>query len=86
MNKQAKKILNLINKDEKSKKAYQKDPAKFLKSHGVDIDNLDPEFLKKISGGLGWSVDVDATTNVDTTNLNNKGNNNTLIYNSTIHN
>ena len=59
MNKQAKKILNLINKDQKSKKAYQKDPAKFLKSHGVDVDNLDPEFLKKISAGF-WSVGVDS--------------------------
>ena len=85
MNKQAKKILNLINKDQKSRAAYQKDPGKFLKSHGVDIDNLDPGFLKTMSGA-GWAVDVDVTTNVDTKNLNNKGDNNTLIYGSTIHN
>ena len=85
MNKQAKKILNLINKDEKSRKPYQKDPGKFLKSHGVDIDKLDPGFLKTMSAA-GWAVDVDATTNVNTNNLKNKGDNNTLVYNSTIYN
>jgi hypothetical protein len=85
MNKQAKKILNLINKDEKSRKAYQKDPGKFLKSHGVDSVNLDPGFLKTMYAA-GWAVDVNLDTTVNTNNLANKGDNNTLVYNSTIHN
>jgi hypothetical protein len=85
MNKQAKKILNLINKDEKSRKAYQKDPGKFLKSHGVDIDNLDPGFLKTMSAA-GWAVDVNLDTTVNTNNLANKGDNNTLVSHSPIHN
>ena len=85
MNKQAKKILNLINKNQTSRTAYQKDPSKFLKSHGIDIDNLDPDFLKTMSGA-GWSVDVDVSTTVNTNNLSNKGDGNTLVYNSTINN
>jgi len=85
MNKQAKKILNSINKDERSRKAYQKDPGKFLKSHGVDIDNLDPGFLKTMSAA-GWAVDVNLDTTVHTNNWANKGDNNTLVYNSAIHN
>ena len=85
MNKQAKKILNLINKNQKSRAAYQKDPSKFLTSHGVDIDNLDPGFLKTMSGA-GWAVDVNLDTTVNTNDLSNKGDNNTLVYNSTIHN
>jgi hypothetical protein len=78
-----------IEKNPALKDEYAKDPALFLEKHGIDTDDLPPEILEKISGGLWWVAPLvdtfmpsspSAPTNVN--HYHNNGQGNTIISDS----
>jgi hypothetical protein len=84
-----KELKQKIEKDPSLKGEYEKDPALFLEKHGIDTDDLPPEILEKISGGLWWVAPIvdlfmpsspSAPTNVN--HYYNNGQGNTIISDS----
>ena len=45
-------LIRKINKDPELKKSFKENPEKVLKAHDINPDDLTPEMLKKVSGGL----------------------------------
>lgn len=54
--KNARKLIKRAKANPGLEKEFQKDPAAFLKKNNINADDLPPEVMEKISGGIAFTA------------------------------
>ena len=54
--KNARKLIKRAKADPSLEKEFQKDPVAFLKKNNINTDDLPPEVMEKISGGIVFTT------------------------------